>query len=110
MEEPQKPSEILGVRGRMTQSLGCSADKVTTTPMFRDGKSHLSQKYISLSKIYMILLLFHFIPLFESPEMDFLVKRYAEFKKRTFENPKLETILLSDLPPDLTLKFRPLLV
>lgn len=51
-----------------------------------------------------------FIPLFESPQMDFLVKRYAEFKKHTFENPDLETILLSNLPPDVTLKFWPLKV
>ena len=58
----------------------------------------------------MILLLFPFIPLFESPQMDFLAKRYAEFKKRTFENLDLETILLSDLPLNVTLKFQPLWV
>ena len=56
----------------------------------------------------MIIILFPFIPLSESPQMDFLVKRYAEFKKCIFQNPDLETIMLSDLPPDVTLKFRPL--
>jgi acyl-CoA-binding protein len=55
----------------------------------------------------MILLLFPFIPLFESPQLDFLVKRYAEFKKRTFEDLDLETILLFDLPPNVTMKFWP---
>ena len=55
----------------------------------------------------MILLLFSFIPLFESLQLDFLVKRYVEFKKCTFENPDLETILLSDLSPNVTLKFQP---
>ena len=43
-----------------------------------------------------------FIPLFESPQIDFLVKRYVEFKKRTSENPDLEIILLSKLPPEVT--------
>ena len=64
-----------------------------------------SQYFLS---IYMILLLFPFFPLFELPQMDFIVKRYAKFKKRTFENLDLETILLSDLPPDVNLKFQPL--
>ena len=53
----------------------------------------------------MILLLFPFITLFELPQMDFLVKRYVEFKKCTFKKPDLETIFLSNLPPDVTLKF-----
>lgn len=55
----------------------------------------------------MILLLLSFIPLFESPQMDSLVKRYVEFKKHTIENLDLETILLSDLPPNVTIKFCP---
>ena len=51
----------------------------------------------------MILFLFPFFPLFELPQMDFIVKRYAKFKKFTFGNLDLETILLSNLPPNVTL-------
>ena len=56
----------------------------------------------------MILFLFPFIPIFESPQMDFLVKRCAELKKNSpLKNPDWKTIMLFDLPPDVTLKFRP---
>ena len=36
VEDPQEPSDILDVRGRTTQSPGCSTRKVMTYPMFRD--------------------------------------------------------------------------
>jgi hypothetical protein len=88
VEGTQEPFDILDVHGRTTQSSGCIPGKVTTTPMFRDVEKFLYLKYIRLSKIYMILLLFPFIPLFESPQMDFLVKRYAEFK-----NAPLKTLI-----------------
>ena len=53
MEEPQKPSDILDVCGRTTQSSGCSAGKVTTTPMFRDAGTHIYLKiYTNLQNVY----------------------------------------------------------
>ena len=45
VEEPQEPYDILDVRGRTTQSLRCSARKVTTTPMFRDTRTCLQNIY-----------------------------------------------------------------
>jgi hypothetical protein len=53
VEEPQEPSDILDVHGRTTQSPGCSAGKVTITPMFRDDVTCLYLKiYKNLQNLY----------------------------------------------------------
>ena len=53
MKEPQKPSDILDIRGRTTKSMGCSASKVMTTPMFKDNETCLYLKiYNTLQNLY----------------------------------------------------------
>ena len=61
MEDPKDPSDILDVLGRATQSLGCSPGNVTTTPMFRDVRTHL---YLKIYKNLQNLCDTPFIPLY----------------------------------------------
>jgi hypothetical protein len=75
--------------------------------VYRRQNTSIPKKPLSFSQIYMILPLYYFIVLFESPQLDLLFKRYANFPKTKmhFLNPDLEVVLLANLSSIVSLKF-----
>ena len=63
VEDPQEASDILDVRGRTTQSSGCIASKVMTTPMFIEIETCL---YLKTYKNFQNLYDTPFIPLYST--------------------------------------------